>query len=165
MAGRLPGLARSSAAKRLRSGTGISTTSMARLVRRKPWVKTAGLVRRSWATMSRWTMGVAVAVRAMMGAGRRGREVIAQGAVVGAKVVPPLRDAMRFVDGDQRGRTAGEHLREAGNAHAFGSDEEKVESAGEVVATRLASVLAGQAGVDAGHTDAGWRRAWLPGHP
>ena len=120
---------------------------------------------RSWATMSRWTVGVAVAVRAMIGRGAQRGEVVAEGAVVGAKVVAPLRDAVGFVDGDERGLALGEHLGEAGDAHALGGDEEEVERAVEVVAAGLAGVVAGEAGVDAGDAEAERRRAWRPGRP
>ena len=40
------------------------------------------------------------------------RQVLAQHPVVGAKVVPPLRDAVRFVNGDERQFALGQHLRE-----------------------------------------------------
>ena len=61
---------------------------------------------------------------------------------------------MGFVDGDEDGLALGEHLGEAGDAHALGSDKEEVEGAGEVVAAGLAGVVAGEAGVDAGDTEA-----------
>ena len=63
--------------------------------------------------MSSCTSGVAVAVSAITGAGRSSGQALAEHAVVGAEVVPPLRDAVRLVDGDQRGLALGEHLREA----------------------------------------------------
>ena len=49
----------------------------------------------------------------------------------------------------------GEHLGEAGDAHALGCDEEELEGAVEVVAAGLAGVVAGEAGVDAGDAEAG----------
>ncbi len=104
--------------------------------------------------MSCWTVGVAVAVRAMMGAGRRAGRMLAEGAVVGAEVVAPGADAVGFVDGDEGGLAAGEHLGEAGNAQALGCDEEEVEGAVEVVAAGLAGVVAGEAGVDAADAEA-----------
>ena len=61
---------------------------------------------------------------------------------------------MGFVDGDEDGLALGEHLGEAGDAHALGGDEEEVEIAGEVVAAGLAGVVAGEAGVDAGDAEA-----------
>ena len=52
--------------------------------------------------MSSWTAGVAVAVSAMIGAGRSSGKPLAEHAVVGPEVVTPLRDAVRLVDGDER---------------------------------------------------------------
>ena len=105
--------------------------------------------------MSFWTVGVAVAVRAMTGAGRRAGRIVAEGAVVGAKVVAPGGDAVGFVDGDEGGLSPGEHLGEAGDAHALGCDEEELEGAVEIVAAGLAGFVAGEAGVDAGDAEAG----------
>ena len=73
----------------------------------------------------------------------------------------PLRDAVGFVDSDERGWALGEHLGEAGYAHALGGDEEKVERAVEVVAAGCAGGLAVEAGVDAG--DAQAKRGELAG--
>ena len=88
------------------------------------------------------------------GRGAQGGEVLAERAVVGAEVVAPGGDAVGFVDGDEGGFALGEHLGEAGDAHALGGDEEEVEVAGEVVAAGLAGVFAGEAGVDAGDAEA-----------
>ena len=88
------------------------------------------------------------------GRGAQGGEILTEGALFGAEVVAPGGDAVGFVDGDEDGLALGEHLREAGDAHAFGSDEEEVEVAGEVVAAGLAGVVAGEAGVDAGDAEA-----------
>ena len=60
------------------------------------------------------------------GRGAKRGQVLAEHAVVGAEVVAPLRDAVGFVDGDQGRLALGQHLREAGNAEALGSDEEKL---------------------------------------
>ena len=76
-----------------------------------------------------------------------GGEMLAEHAVVGAEIVTPLRDAVGFVDGDERGLALGEHLREAGDAQALGGDEEEVEFAVEVVAAgRRASRGRGRSG-------------------
>ena len=88
------------------------------------------------------------------GRGAEGWEILAEGAVVGAEVVAPGADAVGFVDGDEGGFALGEHLGEAGDAHALGGDEEEVEGAVEVVAAGLAGVFAGEAGVDAGDAEA-----------
>ncbi len=84
------------------------------------------------------------------GSGPEGGEVVAEGSVVGAKVVTPGRDAVGFVDGDESGLLFGEHLGEAGDAHSLGSDEEELQGAVEVVAAGLAGLFAGEAGVYAG---------------
>ena len=55
--------------------------------------------------MSSWMRGVAVAVKASTGAGRKARQTLTQEPVVGSEVMPPLGDAVRFVDRDQ-GRPA-----------------------------------------------------------
>ena len=49
---------------------------------------------------------------------------------------------MGLVDGDEGGLAAGEHLGEAGDAHALGCDEEELEGAVEVVAAGLAGCVA-----------------------
>ena len=48
-------------------------------------------------------------------------------AVIRAEIVPPLRDAVRLVDGDQRGLAAGEELGESRDAEALRSDEQEIE--------------------------------------
>ena len=75
-------------------------------------------------------------------------KVLADHAVVGAEIVAPLRDAMGLVDGDERGRTLGEHLRKARNAQPLGSDEKEVERASEIVDAGLARDGAVEAGVN-----------------
>ena len=87
------------------------------------------------------------------GRGAECREEIAECAVVGAKVMAPGGDAVGFVDGDEGRLAAGEHLREVGDAHALGCDEEELQVAVEVVATGLAGFVAGEAGVDAGDAE------------
>ena len=99
--------------------------------------------------MSSCTSGVAVAVRAMTGAGRSSGQPLAEHAVVRPEVVAPLRDAVRLVDGDQGGRALGEHLGEAGHAQPLGRDEEEVEAPVEVLAARAARGGAVATGVDA----------------
>ena len=60
----------------------------------------------------------------------------------------PGADAVGFVDGDEGGLAAAEHLGEAGDAQALGRDEEEVEGAVKVVAAGLAGVVAGESTVD-----------------
>jgi hypothetical protein len=88
------------------------------------------------------------------GRGSKRRKMFAQRPVIGAEVVAPGADAMGLVDGDERGLAAGEHLWEAGNAEAFGCDEEEVERAVEVIAAGLASFVAAEAGVNAADFEA-----------
>ncbi len=89
------------------------------------------------------------------GSGAEEREGVAEGAVVGAKVVAPAGDAVGFVDGDEGGLAAGEHLGEAGDAKALsGAMKRNWSCAVEVVAADLAGVVAGEAGVDAGDAEA-----------
>jgi hypothetical protein len=84
---------------------------------------------------------------------RRGTQqvqVLAEHAVVGAKIVAPLRDAVRLVDGDKGWLALAEHLGEAGNAKPLRRDEEKLQGAAQVVDAGLSRRLAIEAGVDAG---------------
>ena len=81
--------------------------------------------------------------------GAQGRQVLAEHAVVGAEIVAPLRDAVRFVDGDERRLALGEHFGKAGDAQALGRDEEELQRAVEVVDAGLAGGGAVAAGVDA----------------
>ena len=131
MAGRRSRVARSPQMARGRSGVESSTTSMARLCRRKPWMKRAGLDHAELGEdvgLDGWRCGGGEGEdgHAAGTVAKRG-QVLADHAVVGTKVVTPLRDAVGLVDGDERGRALGEHLREAGNAKAFWGDEEEVE--------------------------------------
>ena len=75
--------------------------------------------------------------------------MLADHAVVGTKVMPPLRDAVSLVNGDERGRTFGEHLGKTGNAQSLRCDEEKVERAGKIVDAGLTRDGAVEAGVNA----------------
>ncbi len=109
--------------------------------------------------------GVAVAVRAMTGAGRSVGQVLAEHAVIGAEIVAPLGDAVGFVDGDEGGLALGEHLGEAGDAEALGGDEEELQFAVEVVDAGLAGGGAVAAGVDALDGEAACLAARRPGLP
>ena len=82
------------------------------------------------------------------GRGRRGerhhrcrpqhRQALSEQPIVGAKIMTPLRDAMRFVDGDEPERAPREELRETGDAQAFGRNEQIIERARDVVRAHLA---------------------------
>ena len=80
--------------------------------------------------------------------------MLAQCAVVRAEVVPPLGDTVGFVDGDEDGFAFCEHLGEAGDAHSFGGDKEKIEVASEIVTASLTGGVTVEAGVDTGDTKA-----------
>ena len=69
--------------------------------------------------------------------GAQQREPRAEEPVVGAEIVPPVRDAVRLVDGDERRGPLGEHLGEARHREPLGGDEEEVELPGEVVEADL----------------------------
>ena len=64
---------------------------------------------------------------------------------------------MGLVNGDEGGLAFGEHLGEAGDAHALWCNEEELESAVEIVAAGLAGLVAGEAGMDAGDAEASGR--------
>jgi len=76
--------------------------------------------------MSFWTVGVAVAVRAMTGAGRRGEEV-AEGAVVGGESRGPRRRCQWASSmANERGFLFCEHRGEVWDAHSLGCNEEEL---------------------------------------
>jgi hypothetical protein len=62
---------------------------------------------------------------------------LAEHPVIGPEIVPPLRDTVSLVDGDERGSALGQHLGKAGDAEALGGDEEEIEPAREVIDARL----------------------------
>ena len=78
--------------------------------------------------MSSCTSGVAVAVSAMTGAGRSGWQVLAEHAVVRPEIVAPLRNAVRFVDGDEGGLALRQHFGKARHPEPFRRDEEKLQA-------------------------------------
>ena len=99
---------------------------------------------------------------------RRGTQrgqVLPEHAVVGAEIVSPLGNAVGFVDGDQAGLALGQHLGEAGNAQAFGRDEQKLQGAVQIVDAGLARRRAVAAGMDALHREAALAAVWPPGPP
>ena len=83
--------------------------------------------------MSFCTSGVAVAVSAITGAGRKRRQMLADGAVVGPEIVTPLRNAVRLVDRDQARLALRQHLREPPHPQPLRRDEQKVELAFKIV--------------------------------
>lgn len=78
---------------------------------------------------------------------------MAKHAVVGAEVMAPLGNAVGFIDGDEAWLALSQHVDKAGDAEAFGGDEEEVEGAVEVAAAGFARGLAWKAGVDAGDVE------------
>ena len=118
------------------------------LVRRNPWMKRSALLE------------IELRDDVVLHRGRRrGRErddrcrtqerqALAQHAVLRTEVVPPLRDAVGFVDRDEGREPAGQQLGEARHLEPLGGDEEEVEPPLEVRATRGARRLASPARVD-----------------
>jgi hypothetical protein len=117
--------------------------------------------------MSACTEGVAVAVSASTGAGPRlaARQILAQHPVVWPEVVPPLRNAMRLVDGDQRQLALGQHLAKARHPQPLRRNEKELQAALQVVHASLPRHAAIQPGVNARHPQPQRRPAWPPGLP
>ena len=61
------------------------------------------------------------------------RQILAKHPIVGAKVVAPLRNAVRFIDGDQRWFSLGQHFGKARHPKPFGSDKQELQLAVQVV--------------------------------
>ncbi len=74
--------------------------------------------------------------------------------VVGAKVVPPLGDAVRFVDREERDLEPTETVQEALVGEAFGRDVEDLELARREAVLDLAHLVRGEAAVEPGRGDA-----------
>ena len=83
----------------------------------------------SWARMSARVRASAVAVSASRGTSRMRVEQRPQQAIIGAEVVAPFADAMRFVDRDQRQRHAVEQPAETVGRRPLRRDIEQVELA------------------------------------
>ena len=82
------------------------------------------------------------------------RQVLAQHPVVGAEVVTPLRDAMRFVDGDERRLALGQHLGKPRHAQPFRRNEEELQAAIQIIHASLPRLRPVEAGVNPPHTQA-----------
>ena len=74
---------------------------------------------------------------------------MAEHAVIRAEIMPPLRDAVGFVDGNQGRLAFRKHLRETGHAEPFRRDEQKLQFAVEVIHAGLARGPAVPAGMNA----------------
>ena len=87
--------------------------------------------------------------------GRRGRggkrndrrrpqagHVLAQAAVIRPEIVPPLRNAVRLVDDDQRNRPLGQHLRKARHPQPLRRDEQELQFAGRGSRGKLGAIPA-----------------------
>ena len=72
-------------------------------------------------------------------------------AVVGAEVVTPLRNTVRLVDGDERRRALGKHLRKTWYAKPLGRDKQEVEVAGKILNAGLARDATVETRVNAGN--------------
>ncbi len=53
------------------------------------------------------------------------RQPLPEHPVIRPEIVPPLRDTVRLVDGDERGSALGQHLGKAGDAEALGAMKRK----------------------------------------
>ncbi len=82
------------------------------------------------------------------------RQVLAQHPVIGTEVVAPLRDAMRFVDGDQGRLALGQHLAKAGNPQPLRRNEEELQCTLQIIHADLTRLGAVQAGVNPPHAQA-----------
>jgi hypothetical protein len=99
--------------------------------------------------------GVAVAVSARMGGRPSTTGGAAQAQVRRAKVVSPLRHAVRFVDREERKLHALERRLHGRRADRLGRDDHQLDRA---LADRLqigGALLRGARGIDARHADAG----------
>jgi len=81
--------------------------------------------------------------------GTQRRKVLPQHAVIRPEVVAPLRNAVRLVNGDQRGLALGQHLGEAWHSKALRGDEHELQSPVQIVAAGLARSQAVEARVHA----------------
>ena len=78
--------------------------------------------------------------------------VLAQAAVIGPEIVPPLRNAVRLIHHDQRNLPLGEHLRKARHAQALRRNEQELQFAGQVVAASLPRIHPAAPGMNALHS-------------
>jgi hypothetical protein len=65
------------------------------------------------------------------------RQPLAEHPVLGAEVVPPLRDAVGFIHRDEHRLALGEHLGKTRNRQALGRDEKEIEPASQIVEANL----------------------------
>src|ERR1700686_1484082 len=74
--------------------------------------------------------------------------MLAEHAIVGTKIVPPLRNAVRFIDRNERWFSLGEHLRNSGNPHPLGRNEQNLQSPIQIIDAGLAGCGAVAPGVN-----------------
>ena len=82
------------------------------------------------------------------------RQIAAQQPVIGPEIVPPLRNAMRLIDRDQRRFPLRQHLRKPGHAQALGRDEQELQLAVQIIDTNLPRRRAVASRMDAFHREA-----------
>ena len=114
-----------------------STTSMAMLSRRKPWMKRSGFGSPS-CSRCRPAPAAWPSRSARSPARDATRQILAEHPVVGPEIVSPLRDAVRFVDGDQRRLALRQHLRKAAHPQALRRDEQELQLAVQIIDASLA---------------------------
>ena len=100
-----------------------------RLGRSKERTKLRGGARNSFPSMSARVAASAVAVSASVCTPPRRSRTSAQRQILGPEVMPPLRDAVRLVDGQQARAGAAQQRQDFRPDQAFGSDVEQVQAA------------------------------------
>ena len=85
----------------------------------------------------------------MTGARPQHGEIAAEQPVIGPEIVAPLRNAMRFIDGDEGRFALREHLGKTTDAQTLRGDKQELQSAVEIVDADLARSGAIAPGMDA----------------
>ena len=83
------------------------------------------------------------------GRGTQRREVLPQHAIIRPEIVTPLRNAMRFVNSDQRGLSLGQHFGESRHPKPLRRNEHELHFAVQIVAAGLSGCQAVHAGMHA----------------
>ena len=88
------------------------------------------------------------------GSAGEGVAELAEVAVVGAELVPPLRDAVRLVDGDERRVRLGQEAAEPGHGETLRRDVQQLRPPLEDAALRVGGLLRRERAVDVARADA-----------
>ena len=102
--------------------------------------------------MSACTVGVAVAVSASTGAGLQCGQILPQHPIVGPEVMPPLRNAMRLINRNQRRFALRQHLRKPRHPQPLRRNKQKLQLALQIVDAGLPRHRPVQAGVNSRYT-------------